>query len=81
MDQLKKLEEAGIDYLSAYILGAAGKGNGERNALESAKFFNQIKPDIIWTMNLIVMEGTPLFDHVQNSTSVKADDLEKNSRV
>ena len=77
LEQLKKLEEAGIGYLAAYILGAAGKGAGERNALESAKFFSQIKPDIIWTMNLIVMEGTPLFDDVQNGTFVEADELEK----
>jgi len=77
LEQLKKLEEAGIGYLAAYILGAAGKDNSERNALESAKFFNQIKPDVVWIMNLIVFQGTPLFDELQKGEFTEADELEK----
>ena len=77
LEQLKKLEEAGIEYFPAYILGAAGKGNGERNALATAKFFNQLKPDVIWTMNLMVMPGTPLFAEREGGEFTEADELEK----
>ena len=77
LEQLKKLEEAGIGYLTAYILGAGGDGNGEENALQSAKFFNQIKPNIIWTMNLIVFEGTPLHEDVKNGVFTESSELEK----
>jgi len=77
VEQLKKLDEAGIKYMTAYILGAAGKGNGERNALETARFFNQVKPDVIWAMNLMVFPETPLFAELQNGEFVEADELEK----
>ena len=63
--------------MTAFILGAAGKGNGERNALESAKFFNQVKPDVIWAMNLMVFPETPLFAELQRGEFVEADELEK----
>lgn len=42
IEQCKKLEEANIRYNLVYLTGLAGKGKGERNAINTANVFNQL---------------------------------------
>ncbi|WP_236757056.1 radical SAM protein [Acutalibacter muris] len=44
LEQCHKLDEAGIEYYFVYMTGLAGKGNGQRNAINSAKVFSQLNP-------------------------------------
>ena len=44
IEQCKKLEDANIRYNLVYLTGLAGKGKGERNAINTANVFNQLHP-------------------------------------
>ena len=50
IEQCKKLEEANIRYNLVYLTGLAGKGKGERNAINTANVFNQLSP---FTVNFV----------------------------
>lgn len=77
LEQLKKLNEANMDFLSIIMYGVAGKGKGVENAVATAKLLNEVKTMAIGPMNLNVMAGTPLFEQVQRGEFTEADDLEK----
>lgn len=50
VEQCRKLDEAGIEYYFVYMTGLAGKGNGYRNAVNSARLFSQLNPILYpWT--------------------------------
>lgn len=56
--QLKRLENANIDYVAFYILGMGGKGTGQQTALDTAAMFNQLKPRRITSTGMTTTEGT-----------------------
>lgn len=59
--QLAKLDEAGIEYYLVYMTGLAGKGNGKRNALYTAKVLNQIRPYYVKNPFLLHIDSLTLF--------------------
>lgn len=61
IEQCKKLDEAKIEYYFTYMTGLAGKGNGYRNALNSAKVFSKLNPYIIEVDSLTLFKGTELY--------------------
>ena len=61
LEQCRKLEEAGIEYYFVYLTGLAGKGNGQRNALASAKLFTQLKPYFISVVSLTLFPESELY--------------------
>lgn len=77
LEQLKKLEDAGIDYFIAHLLGLAGHGNGERNALNSVKLYNQLKVDGIGATNLIMYPESEFYAEIQRGEYAEASELEK----
>ena len=72
IDQCRKLDEAGIEYYFVYMTGLAGKGNGYRNAINSAKVFSKVNPRFISVDSLTLFEGTELFEMAQNGEFVPA---------
>ncbi len=62
IDQCRKLDEAGIEYYFVYMTGLAGKGNGHRNAVNSAKVFSKVNPRFISVDSLTLFEGTELYE-------------------
>lgn len=58
VQQLKRLDQAGIAYTVFYIIGMGGKGQGRKSALETAELFNQIRPVRIVSTGMTVTEGT-----------------------
>lgn len=77
LEQLKKVEEAGINYASFYMIGLAGKGKCEANALATAKLFNQLHPMFISIPSLTVFEDTRLYGDVQDGSFAEASELER----
>jgi len=67
LEQCLKLEEAGIEYHYIILNGLAGKGNGQRNALESAKLFNQLHPSIINITSLTIFPESELYQEVKKT--------------
>ena len=61
VEQCRKLEEAGIAYRIIYLGGLAGRGGGEKNALASARVFNQIHPTHLMLTSLTLMPGSNLY--------------------
>lgn len=56
----KKVVDTGIELSITLISGLGGKENSEEHAIESAKVINQINPDYIGLLTLIVERNTPL---------------------
>jgi len=61
VEQLAKLDEAGIEYYLVYMTGLAGKGNGARNALNTAKTLNQISPYFVANPFFLNIDSLTLF--------------------
>ncbi|MBB6276463.1 Radical SAM superfamily protein [Porphyromonas circumdentaria] len=77
LEQCRKLEEAGIEYYIVYLTGLAGKGNGERNALASAKLFSQLNPFIISVVSLTLFPESELYEDMLNGLYVVAPEHER----
>lgn len=61
VEQLTKLDEAGIEYYLVYMTGLAGKGDGLRNALNTAETLNQISPYFVENPYFINIDSLTLF--------------------
>lgn len=77
IEQCKKLEIAEISYNIVYLTGLAGSGNGEKNAFESAKAYNQIRPSSINIVALTVFPESELYKEIQSGTYIVEEELEK----
>lgn len=75
--QLKRLDQAGIEYTNFYLLGMGGKGAGIESALATAKMFNQVRPRRITTTGLTIFEDTPLAEMVRNGQFIQPSEKEK----
>jgi len=75
--QCKRLEEAGIAYHAIYLNGLAGHGKGEISALETAKFFNQLKPKSIGITSLTLIPGTVLYEQKLKGEFLEATEFER----
>lgn len=62
----KKVVKSGIDLSITLISGIGGKDDSKEHAIESAKIINEINPHYVGLLTLLVEEGTPLYEDVQN---------------
>lgn len=63
--QLKRLNDAGIDFSLNIILGAAGSGKWMDNAIANAKILNELQPYLIFVATLHVDAGSPLYEQLK----------------
>lgn len=77
----KKLEAAGIEYRAIYLSGLAGHGNGDKNALESIKIFNEIHPFFMYITAVTVFPGTKMFQDIEDNKFKEAGELERIKEV
>lgn len=77
LEQCRKLDEAGIEYYFVYMTGLAGKGNGQRNATNSAKVFNQLNPYFISVDSLTLFPDTQLYQMAKQGKFTPADEKER----
>ena len=77
LEQLHRLENTSIRYSVQYITGLAGSGNGVKNAVESAEFFNQIHPYMIGSSSLTIFPDTELGNAFAHGTFTEASELER----
>lgn len=61
LEQCRKLDESGIEYYFVYMTGLAGKGHGYKNAVNSARLFNQLNPYFISVDSLTLFPDTELY--------------------
>lgn len=77
VEQLRRLDQAGIAYTTFYLLGMAGKGAGKKSGRETAEMFNQAHPRRITTTGLTIFKNTPLADMVAKGEFIQASEREK----
>lgn len=77
IDQCRKLDEAGIEYYFVYMTGLAGKGNGYRNAVNSAKVFSKVNPRFISVDSLTLFEDTELYTLAKQGKFIPATERER----
>lgn len=77
IEQCLKLQDAGIEYNFTYLNGLAGKGNGLRNALESAKVFSRLRPFALSVVSLTIFPESDLYQEVLNGTYIESSEHER----
>lgn len=77
LEQCWKLQEAGIEYYLVYMTGLAGRGNGYRNAVNSARLFSRLNPYFISVSSLTLFPGTELYRMAQKGKFVPAGEKER----
>lgn len=77
VEQCQKLDEAGIEYYFVYMTGLAGKGNGYRNAVNSARLFSQLNPYFISVDSLTLFPDTELYEMAKRGEFVPAGEKER----
>ena len=77
VEQLLRLDEAGITYTTFYILGMGGRGNGRQCGEDTAKMFNQVHPQLITTTGMTIFRHTPLADMVARGEFTESSEREK----
>ncbi len=75
--ECKKLEEAEISYRVIFLGGLAGKGNGKRNALNTAKVLNQLNPTHMYMTSVAVLEESKLYQDVLEGKFTEASEFER----
>ncbi len=70
IEQAQRLNAAGISHNALIILGLAGKGRGEENALAVADLINKVKPKMTRLATLSVFPGTGLEKDVEEGKFV-----------
>lgn len=77
IEQCSKLDEAGIHYNFFYLVGLAGKGCGERNAMRSAEVFNQLHPVAIGFLSLTLFPESRLYRDISEGLYEEATEHER----
>lgn len=77
LTQLKKVEEAGVDYRVIYLGGIAGKGKCEESARITSKVLNQLHPYMIYLTSVAVLPDTPLYQDILNNQFEEPSELER----
>lgn len=75
--ECKKLEEAEISYRVIFLGGLAGKGNGKRNAQNTAKVLNQLHPTHMYMTSVAVQPESLLYQDVMNGHFTEASEYER----
>lgn len=77
LEQLRRLDDAGIEYYVSYMTGLAGAGNGERAAHATAELFNRLHPYILSVVSLTLFPDTTLAGEVAAGRFTPAGEHER----
>lgn len=77
LEQMQRLDAAGIEYTAQCIMGLAGRGAARTSGIASATLLNQVRPRRIMTTGLTVFPNAPLHEMVGSGAFVEASEREK----
>lgn len=77
VEQLLRLDEAGIAYTTYYMIGMGGRNMGRASGEATAAMFNQVRPRRITTTGMTVFERTPLAEMAASGRFIEAPEREK----
>ena len=77
LEQLSKLDVAGIRYNIFYLNGLGGKGNGIANAIATADVLNRLHPCIINIVSLTIFPESQLFREMTDGFYEEMPEIER----
>ena len=77
VQQLHRLDDAGIAYTTFYVIGMGGQGAGKASGEATASMFNQVHPRRITSTGMTVFPHTPVADMAQRGQFTEASEREK----
>lgn len=77
IEQLSKLDEAGIRYNVFYLNGLGGQGSGVASAIATADVLNQLHPYIINIVSLVIFPKTRLYKELLDGGYVEEPEIER----
>lgn len=77
LNQLSKLDEAGIRYNLFYLNGLGGKGKGVESAMATAEVVNRLHPCIINIVSLTIFPESKLYQEVIDGTYEEEPEIER----
>lgn len=77
VEQMSKVDAAGLSWVGQFVNGLGGRGYGERSAFETARVYNQLHPMMIYTASLTLFEDTPLYADVLAGGFAEATEEER----
>lgn len=77
LEQLSKLDEAGIRYNVFYLNGLGGKGKGVESAIATANVLNRLHPCIINIVSLVVFPESQLYQEVLDGSYEEEPEIER----
>lgn len=77
LEQLSKLDEAGIRYNIVYLNGLGGKDMGVKSATATAEVLNRLNPCIINIVSLTIFPESQLYRELQEGTYIEEPEIER----
>lgn len=77
LEQLSKLDEAGIRYNMVYLNGLGGKGSGVESATITADVLNRLHPFIINIVSLTIFPESQLYQELKDGTYIEEPEIER----
>lgn len=77
VDDLSKLDEAGMTYIMNFLGGLGGHGYGFSHAKKSAEVINQLHPTMVYASELTLFPDTPLSRDVEKGAFEEAAEAER----
>ncbi len=76
VEQGKRLHKAGIDFSYFYLVGMAGAGKGQENALATAKAFSEAEPDHVLVVCITPCSNWKLAEDIEAGRWVPPSEME-----
>ena len=76
VEQSRRLHEAGIEFTFFYLVGMAGAGNGQRNAIETARVFSEAAPKRVLVVCMTPTASWPLKEDIAAGRWVPPTEVE-----
>lgn len=77
VEQLSKLDEAGIRYNVVYLNGLGGKGLGVESASTTANVLNRLHPFIVNIVSLTIFPESQLYQELNDGAYVESSEIER----
>lgn len=77
LEQLSKLDEAGIRYNVVYLNGLGGKDKGMESAITTAEILNQLNPYIVNVVSLTIFPESELYKELIEGKYIEEPEIER----
>ena len=81
VEQLSKMDEAGMHYSVIFLGGLGGHGYGLDHARKTAEVLNQLSPVRVLASGLTIFPDTPLMEEVRRGEFAEATEIEKTEEL